>query len=160
VTLEARVFDIREVGWEHPDAARLRSAQEAEIRDRYQEDEPEPGVHPSAADMTCFFVAYAGDEPVACGGMRAIDAEHGEIKRMYVVPERRGSGLAPAILVVLEDDARSRGWTRVVLETGTGQPEAVRLYEREGYHSIPLFGDYIGEATSLCFEKRLPEKAG
>jgi putative acetyltransferase len=148
-------FDIREVGWNDPDAARLRAAQEAEIRDRYAVDEPEPGVHPSAADMTCFFVAYVDGEPVACGGMRAIDAEHGEIKRMYVVPERRGSGLAPAILEVLEGDARSRGWTRVVLETGTGQPEAVRLYEREGYSSIPLFGDYIGEPTSLCFEKVL-----
>ncbi len=148
-------FDIREVGWDHPDAARLRAAQEAEIRDRYHEDEPEPGVHPSAADMTCFYVAYADGEPVACGGTRAIDAEHGEIKRMYVVPERRGSGVAPAILVTLEDDARARGWTRMVLETGTGQPEAVRLYEREGYHPIPQFGDYIGESTSLCFAKAL-----
>ena len=148
-------FDIREVGWDHPDAAKLRAAQEAEIRDRYQMDEPEPGVHPSAADMTCFYVAYVDREPVACGGMRAIDAEHGEIKRMYVVPERRGSGLAPAVLVALEDDARARGWSRVVLETGTSQPEAVRLYEREGYHPIPLFGDYVGETMSLCFEKVL-----
>jgi GNAT superfamily N-acetyltransferase len=148
-------FDIREVGWDHPDAARLRAAQEAEIRDRYGVDEPEPGVHPSAADMICFFVAYVDGEAAACGGMRAIDAEHGEIKRMYVVPERRGSGLAPAILEVLEDDARDRGWTRLVLETGTGQPDAVRLYEREGYTAIPLFGDYIGEELSLCFEKVL-----
>jgi hypothetical protein len=43
----------------------------------------------------------------------------------------------------------------MVLETGTGQPEAVRLYEREGYHPIPQFGDYIGESTSLCFAKAL-----
>ena len=56
---------------------------------------------------------------------------------------------------MLEDDARARGWARVVLETGTGQPEAVRLYEREGYQAMPQFGDYIGEATSLCFEKPL-----
>jgi GNAT superfamily N-acetyltransferase len=147
--------DIREVGWVHPDAVALRAAQEAEIRDRYQMDEPEPGVHPSAADMTNFFVAYVDGEPAACGGVRAIDDRHGEIKRMYVVPERRGSGLAPAVLATLEDDARARGWTCLVLETGTSQPEAVRLYEREGYHPIPLFGDYIGETTSLCFEKVL-----
>lgn len=155
MTSARTAFDIREVGWDHPDAALLRAAQEAEIRDRYAVDEPEPGVHPSAADMICFFVAYVDGEPASCGGMRAIDAEHGEIKRMYVVPERRGSGLAPAILQVLEDDARARGWTRLVLETGTSQPDAVRLYEREGYTSIPLFGDYIGEPTSLCFEKVL-----
>jgi GNAT superfamily N-acetyltransferase len=153
---DARVAsDIREVVWDHPDAELLREAQQAEIRDRYQVDEPEPGVHPSAADMTCFFVAYVGTEPVACGGMRQIDAAHGEIKRMYVVPARRGTGLAPAILETLEGDARARGWTRVVLETGTSQPEAVRLYEREGYTPIPLFGDYIGETTSLCYEKVL-----
>jgi putative acetyltransferase len=147
--------DVRLVEWDHPDAASLRAAQEAEIRERYEVDEPEPGVHPSAADMTCFYVAYVDGDPSACGGMRAIDAEHGEIKRMYVKPERRGSGLAQAILLELEDDARVRGWTRVVLETGTKQPDAVRLYEREGYHPIPLFGDYIGEPTSLCFEKVL-----
>jgi GNAT superfamily N-acetyltransferase len=155
VTSGAQTADIREVGWSHPDAERLRAAQEAEIRDRYEVDEPEPGVHPSEADMTCFFVAYVDGEAAACGGMRAIDTQHGEIKRMYVVPERRGSGIAPAVLAVLEDDARARGWTRLVLETGTSQPEAVRLYEREGYQPIPLFGDYVGETTSLCFEKVL-----
>ncbi|HEX7835113.1 MAG TPA: GNAT family N-acetyltransferase [Pseudolysinimonas sp.] len=148
-------FDIREVGWDHPDAVALRAAQEAEIRDRYEVDEPEPGVHPSAADMTNFFVAYVDGDPAACGGVRALDDRQGEIKRMYVVPERRGSGLAPAILSTLEEDARRRGWTRLVLETGTNQPEAVRLYLREGYHSIPLFGDYIGETMSLCFGKEL-----
>jgi peptidoglycan/LPS O-acetylase OafA/YrhL/GNAT superfamily N-acetyltransferase len=147
--------DIRQVEWDHPDAAALRAAQESEIRDRYEVDEPEPGVHPSAADMTCFFVAYVDGEPAACGGMRAIDAEHGEIKRMYVVPEHRGHGLAQAILRTLENDARARGWNRVVLETGTKQPEAQRLYEREGYTSIPLFGDYVGETTSLCYQKVL-----
>jgi putative acetyltransferase len=155
VTVPRTAVDIREVGWEHPDGASLRVAQEAEIRDRYQVDEPEPGIHPSADDMTCFFVAYVDGQPAACGGMRAIDADHAEIKRMYVVPERRGTGLAPAILGALEDDARARGWSRLVLETGTSQPDAVRLYEREGYHPIPLFGHYIGETTSLCFEKAL-----
>ena len=147
--------EIRAVDWGDADATRLRAAQEAEIRDRYQVDDPEPGIHPSAADMTSFFVAYVDGEAAACGGLRAIDAEHGEIKRMYVTPGRRGSGLAPAILGALEDDGRSRGWTRIVLETGTGQPEAVRFYEREGYTAIPPFGHYIGEPTSLCFEKVL-----
>jgi GNAT superfamily N-acetyltransferase len=146
---------ISRVDWDHPDAAALRAAQEAEIRERYEVDEPEPGVHPSAADMTCFFVAYVDGEPAACGGMRAIDATHGEIKRMYVAPGRRGQGLAQAILRTLEEDARARGWTRVVLETGTKQPDATRLYERAGYSPIPLFGDYIGETTSLCYEKLL-----
>jgi len=151
----ANTFDIRPVSWDDADAAALRAEQEAEIRERYGVDDPEPGVHPSAADMTSFYVAYVNGEPAACGGLRAIDSEHGEIKRMYVAPARRGSGLAPAILETLEADGRSRGWTRIVLETGTSQPDAVRLYEREGYHPIPLFGDYIGEETSLCFEKVL-----
>lgn len=156
---ELLAFDIRQVEWDHPDAAALRAAQEAEIRDRYEVDEPEPGVHPSAADMTCFFVAYVDGEPAACGGMRAIDAEHGEIKRMYVVPELRGRGLAQGILHTLEADARARRWNRVVLETGTKQPDAQKLYERAGYSSIPLFGDYIGETTSLCYEKVLTRES-
>ena len=105
--------------------------------------------------MTCFFVAYVDGEPAACGGMRAIDAEHGEIKRMYVVPERRGSGLAPAVLDVLEDDARARGWTRSCSRRARASPRRCASTSVRATTPIPLFGDYIGETTSLCFEKVL-----
>lgn len=76
-----------------------------------------------------------------------------EVKRMYVDPDARGSGVATAVLRRLEDEARALGARRVVLETGTLQPDAIRFYEREGYQSIPLFGSYVGSAESVCFAR-------
>ncbi len=100
------------------------------------------------------------DVAVGCGGLRALDHRHGEIKRMYVTPERRGSGVAIAILTALEGEARGRGWSRLVLETGDRQPDAMRLYEREGYTRIANFGYYADSALSICYEKSLAPLEG
>jgi putative acetyltransferase len=147
-------MEIRAVDWNASDGARLRAAQEAEVSARYGVPDSEPGPKPNADSITVFFVAYDGAEPVGCGALRAIDDRHGEVKRMYVVPERRGSGVAVSILRALETDARTRGWERLVLETGVEQPDAVRFYEREGYTRIPNFGYYADSPISLCYEKR------
>lgn len=149
------MLELREVPWDHVDSERLRAAQQAELAVRYGRLDSEPGPKPSADDMTIFFVAYDGTEAIGCGGLRTLDERHGEIKRMYVVPERRGTGAAAAILRHLEIEARSRGWDRLVLETGDEQPDAMRFYEREGYTAIPNFGYYVGSELSRCYEKRL-----
>ncbi len=88
------------------------------------------------------------------GGLRDL-GEDIEIKRMYVVPSSRGSGAAVAMLTHLEAEARARGFARVVLETGTLQHAAIRLYEREGYVRIPSFGYYADSPISVCFAKAL-----
>jgi putative acetyltransferase len=147
--------EIRELDWADPRGAALRAAQRAELTIRYETPDSEPGPAPTAADITVFLVAFDGDRAVACGGLRQFDERHGEVKRMYVIPERRGSGLAADILHALEARARDRGWERVVLETGERQPDAIRFYEREGYMRIPNFGHYLHSEPSLCFERRL-----
>ena len=47
---------------------------------------------------------------------------------MYVLPDRRGHGIAQRVLNALEDEARLLGVARLLLETGTRQPEAIALY--------------------------------
>jgi GNAT superfamily N-acetyltransferase len=150
-------FEVREVPWDDAVGTQLRVDQKAEVSARYDVEDSEPGPMPTASDITSFFVAYDREtgEAVGCGALRELDAEHGEVKRMYVAPGRRGSGAATAVLQRLEQDARERGWRRVVLETGTEQQEAVRFYEREGYTAIPPYGYYIGSPWSLCYEKVL-----
>jgi ribosomal protein S18 acetylase RimI-like enzyme len=84
---------------------------------------------------------------------------------MYVAPSARGRGVAKDVLAGLEDVARNRGWTRLRLETGPRQPEAVALYSGAGYHPSQAFGAYIGDPDaedSLFFERWLgrAEEAG
>jgi GNAT superfamily N-acetyltransferase len=74
---------------------------------------------------------------------------------MYAEPVARGTGAAVAVLRGLETEARALGVHRLVLETGTAQPDAVRFYEREGYVPIPQYGHYIGSAVSLCYARDL-----
>ncbi len=154
-------MQIRVVAWDHPASVSLRAAQRVEIEQRYGTPDSEPGPAPTADDITVFLVAMGDmDEPLGCGGLRQIDATHGEVKRMFVRPESRGTGVSTAILRALEADAAARGWDRVVLETGDRQPDAVRFYEREGYTRIPNFGHYVDSALSLCYAKRLAPPAG
>ncbi|WP_432485315.1 GNAT family N-acetyltransferase [Kineococcus esterisolvens] len=138
--------------WDAPDGAALRAAQRAELDARYGSDDHEPGAAPTAADVAVFLVAR--DEhglAVACGGLRPLGPGTAELKRMYVRPALRGSGVATAVLRELERAAGRLGVTRLVLETGTAQPEAVRFYEREGYVRIENYGPYAGEPLSVCY---------
>lgn len=145
--------------FDDPDADLLRRAQREELDARYGSDDHEPGVAPSAADVPVFIVARDEEgTPIACGGLRPLpDDVLGpgvvEIKRMYAAPSVRGTGVARAVLRELEEQARLLGARRLVLETGTAQPDAIRFYQREGYAPIPLFGSYIGSDVSVCFQR-------
>lgn len=147
---------LRAVSWDDPAAVTLRAAQRAEIAERYGRPDSEPGPAPSGADIAHFVVAVGPDgTPLACGGLRRLDETSGEVKRMYVVPSSRGSGVAGAVLAALEAHARSVGWTHLRLETGNAQPDAIAFYAKHGYRPIPRFGHYADEPTSLCFERAL-----
>jgi putative acetyltransferase len=155
---------VLEKQWADTDGAQLRCEQQAEIAIRYGTDDSEPGVKPSANDIAVFVVAYADGKPIGCGALRQLrvdpdDAEapagDAEIKRMFVRSSKRGSGAATAILRALEAKALENGWTRLVLETGPQQPDAIRFYEREGYARIPNYGSYRGHKLSWCFGRTL-----
>jgi putative acetyltransferase len=147
---------IEQRPWTDPHGVHLREKQREEILARYDGEDTEPGVHPSADDVSVFLIAFddAGT-PVGCGALRQLDDTSAEVKRMFVEPQARGTGVATAVLRALEQAAVANGWTTVRLETGTGQPDAIRFYEREGYLPIPAYGDYIGCETSLCYERVL-----
>lgn len=146
--------------WDDPVGVELRERQRDEILARYGGEDTEPGVHPTADDVAVFLIAFddAGT-PMGCGALRRLDDTSAEVKRMYVEKSARGTGVATAVLRALEQAAVDRGWTTVRLETGTGQPDAIRFYEREGYTPIPLYGDYIGSEVSLCYQRVLSSDA-
>jgi ribosomal protein S18 acetylase RimI-like enzyme len=72
---------------------------------------------------------------------------------MYVTAAHRGKGYARAVLAELERTAAAAGLRRIVLETGTEQPEAIALYTSAGYASMPAFGAYAGSPRSRYFAK-------
>ncbi|WP_433119868.1 GNAT family N-acetyltransferase [Micromonospora sp. CA-246542] len=152
---------IKQRPWTDPAGEALRLAQRAELDLRYGTDDHEPGPPPTADDIDLFLVAVddATGQPLGCAALRRLNPVTVEIKRMYVVPARRGSGLATDLLRGLEDAAQERGWTTIRLETGVAQPDAMRFYEREGYREIPLYGAYVGSDNSVCYERVLSDRA-
>ncbi len=156
---------IRRVPFDHPDATKLNDQVQAEYHVRYGDggDATIMAASDFAPPNGTYLIAYDEyDAPVASGGWRAQDANDegnldgdAEIKRMYVVDGMRGRGLARRILTALEDDARTAGRTRMVLETGTKQPEAIALYTSSGYEPCEKFGYYRHYEASRCFAKGL-----
>lgn len=129
---------------------------DAELAERYP-GEPTNGVEVEGFEDSggCFLLASVKGEPAGCGAFRRLDATSVEIKRMYVRRAHRGHGLAGELLVALEREALARGYSRVLLETGTRQPEAIALYRRHGYEPIEAFGPYVDLSFSVCFGKAL-----
>jgi GNAT superfamily N-acetyltransferase len=107
-----------------------------------------------AAPRGTFLVGFDDDGvPVCGGGVKGLDREAAEIKRMYVVPSARGRGVARMLLAALEDAARGLGYRVVRLDTGPRQPHAQRMYEAEGYRAIGNFN--ANPVASFWGEKRL-----
>ena len=100
-------------------------------------------------------LAYEGDKPVGCGAIKEYAPGIMEVKRMYTVPEGRGKGVATKVLSELEAWAAELSYETCILETGKKQPEAIRLYQKNGYQIIPNYGQYADVENSLCFEKRI-----
>jgi GNAT superfamily N-acetyltransferase len=127
-----------------------------DLRERYGAEDPdEPAPDELAPPGGVFLVAWLRGEPVGCGGVRAHAGATGEIKRMYVAHTARRGGVARTVLGALEERARTLGYTRLRLETGIEQPEAIALYESAGYVPIEPYGLYRASPLSRCFEKRL-----
>lgn len=149
------------VHYDHADTMKLTELVQAEYVRRYASEVgdaspvgPDQFEHPDGI----FFVGYVDDLPVAMGGWRrggpAGDTD-GEIKRMFVLDSHRGRGFSRQVLDELERSARRQGITRLVLETGTEQPEAISLYRSAGYGDIEPFGYYAEYDDSVHLGKEL-----
>jgi GNAT superfamily N-acetyltransferase len=101
-------------------------------------------------------VGRIGGVPVACGAVRALEPGIGEIKRMYVVPDRRGRGLGRRLLEALEAEAAAMGFARLRLDTGDRQTAAIELYRSSGYRPIAPYND----TADLWFERDLADNFG
>ena len=98
-------------------------------------------------------VGWIDGEPVCVGGIKRLDERACEIKRMYVVPGRRGRGVARELLGELEARARRMDYAIARLDTGPRQEGARGLYESAGYTEIENFN--ANPVASFWGEKAL-----
>lgn len=146
-TVELEIVDVTDER-----ALRAQSAYAEELHERFgfapgPLDVPEPGAF--------FFIVVDGDVPVGYGGLRPVESRlaAGEVKRMWVHNDWRGTGLGTALLRSLEDIALQLGYREVVLDTNGALSEAIRLYERAGYRRIRRYND--NPDAQLFFAKDL-----
>lgn len=141
------------------DARLLTDEVQAEYARRYGGEGDSSPMDPAQfrAPSGVFCLGYVGEVPVAMGGWRRGGPQDGdaEIKRMYVRPAFARRGFARVLLAELERLGREAGLARLVLETGTAQPEAIALYASCDYTPIPPFGYYVDSPDAIHLAKRL-----
>ena len=171
-------ISIETVGWEHPDAVRLRAEQQDEIDQRYAAPDrpsvtgaagvpgPDPRDQVDPSNVFATLLLRVGGEPAGHAAMRDLsgrDNHQGglhpdgtaEVKRVYVAPAFRGRGLSRTLMTAAEDTARAAGVRHLILESGLMQPESLGLYLRLGYDPVEPFGVFSDEPDSRCFGKYL-----
>ncbi len=142
---------------ENKDFQKLVAELDAELKIRDGEDHSFYAQFNKIDTIKHVIVAYEHKTPVACGAIKEHSKDIMEIKRMFVPADRRGQGIASRVLKELETWASELNCEKCILETGEKQPEAIRLYKKNGYKVIPNFGQYENVSNSICFEKSLPQ---
>jgi len=164
------VWTLETVPWDDARASALRAAMDAEISPRYADrldgvtDEQAARIGSALAVDPATIVATvvatdAAGRAVGHAALRDLGAAFAgslEVKRVYVQPEARGTGLSRVLMAELERVAASSGADRLILQTGDRQPDAIALYEKIGYTRIPIYPPYLEISFSHCFEKRVP----
>jgi len=168
---------VHTVPWDDARAVQLRTAMDEELGPRYADkleglaaDHAERLGRALALDpatVTATIIAVdAGGTPVGHAALRDLGAalhDHRdgaltgalEVKRVYVAPSARGTGVSTILMSELERIAAAQGSDRLILQTGDRQPDAVALYEKIGYTRIEIYPPYLEIAFSNCYEKPL-----
>lgn len=158
------VFPLEPVDWDDPRAVELRRRMDADMTARYGGGAPSPepaeltrkrnlALAVDPAQVRATILAVTGDGiPVGHIGLRILDGEW-EVKRLIVDATVRRAGIGSALLTEVLRIAGTEGASRVILQAGDRQPEAVALYERFGFTRIPVYEPYRETMPqSICFE--------
>jgi GNAT superfamily N-acetyltransferase len=158
-----QTFHLEHVSWDDPRAVALRQAMDEEMTVRYTvpgrpsisaEASRALAVDPSLVRATILAIDEDGSA-IGHAALRVLNGEL-EVKRVIVTGNQRGRGVGTTIMRGLEDIARELEASRLILQTGDKQPEAVALYERLGWTPIPIYEPYVTTIPfSLCYEKAI-----
>jgi len=150
------MINLKRTNSDNPDFRELVEALDADLKIRDGEDHSFYNQFNKIDQIKYVLVAYDQEEkPIGCGAIKEFSVDALEVKRMFVLPERRGVGIASSILKELEMWTIELGYRSCILETGINQPEAISVYQKNGYHIIPNYGQYENVESSICFTKIL-----
>jgi putative acetyltransferase len=98
-----------------------------------------------------FWSVRDGEAVLGVGALKALSADHGEVKSMYTHETARGRGVGGTMLRHIIETATIRGHVRLSLETGSQDyfAPARSLYARHGFEVCPPFGDYVLDPNSV-----------
>lgn len=139
----------------HPDFVALVKLLDAELALRDGQDHAFYSQFNKVDTIKYAIVLYDGSNVIACGAIKHFNHSSMEVKRMYTLPAYRGRGVASRVLKELEKWTVELNYISCVLETGKRQPEAIALYEKNGYAITENYGQYVGMDNSVCFIKQL-----
>ncbi|WP_113663000.1 GNAT family N-acetyltransferase [Pedobacter nanyangensis] len=151
-------FSVKRTTSSNPDFVALVKLLDAELAKIDGEEHGFYAQYNKIDNINHVVVVYHNDTPIACGAIKAYTADTMEVKRMFTRPNYRGKGAASLLLQQLEEWAHEMQFLKCVLETGKRQPDAIALYQKNGYHLIPNYGQYEGIHNSVCFEKILAKQ--
>ncbi len=147
------MFNITRTTSDNPDFQKLVTELDKDLAIRDGDEHAFYAQLNKTTGLNTVIVIYESNVAVGIGALREYEPDVMEVKRMYVLPEKRGFGIASVVLKALEDWATELGYKKCILETGKKQPEAIALYHKNNYTVIPNYGNYAGVDNSVCFEK-------
>jgi GNAT superfamily N-acetyltransferase len=136
---------IEAVDPHRPEAREALTRYLAEIVDRVrgitvdvsQADDVDEYIEPGGR----FLLVYRGDAVIGCGAVRSLAPEVGELKRMWIRPDVRGTGVGSRLLSALVAQSRALGHTTLVLDTNAALTEALALYRKHGFEPVERYND-------------------
>ncbi|MCE7073201.1 GNAT family N-acetyltransferase [Dyadobacter sp. CY327] len=140
---------------ENPDFKKLTDQLDDELCSIYNTNKADYEDYNRISNLPTVMLAYADNVAIGCGCFKIYDEETIELKRMYVTPAFRGKGIASTMVRELEQWAIELGFQNAVLETGTGQPQAIAMYHKLGYTNAEKPGQNEAIGHSVFMVKRL-----
>ncbi|MEO8240260.1 MAG: GNAT family N-acetyltransferase, partial [Flavobacterium sp.] len=140
---------------ENPDFIFLIKTFDAYLWDRYPELKKDYWGNNLIEFNANVFIVYLDEKPVACGCFKKYNKESAELKRMFVLPEARGFGLAQLVIKELEAEVKNQGFEFLILETLHKQIEAINLYQKAGFAIVNNYEPYVGLSNSVCMSKSI-----
>jgi ribosomal protein S18 acetylase RimI-like enzyme len=84
-------------------------------------------------------LAYSGKIAVGCAGIRELDKQTAELKRMYVSTEYRGCRIGLKLLEQCINIAKKLNYSKIRLDTLPNMTQAQNLYYASGFYEIPSY---------------------